>query len=314
MRIFLFLILNLYTLFANAHIFVYHRFDDPKHSSANTTTQQLINQFEFFKKNNYEVVRLSKLNEYLQSNKEIPENWVALTIDDAYKSFYEHGLKTFKQYGYPFTLFVYVNATEKRYGDFMTWDHLKEVEKFGGEIALHSFNHPHLPKLSDEEILEDTKKSYDLFEKRMGYKPKYYTYPYGEYDNRVEKLIRSFGFDLIFNQNNGSVRNGYQNRSIDRIALVGDVNLKQKIKYNTLEASWIEPQQYPKDGILKEVKAKVSKDIKNIKLYISDYGWVDLKVKDGIISHKLQKELKRNRVRVILSTDYFTVSTKILTK
>jgi peptidoglycan/xylan/chitin deacetylase (PgdA/CDA1 family) len=314
MRIVFFLILNVYTLLANAHIFVYHRFDDPKHLSASTTTQQLIDQFEYFKKNNYEVVPLSKINEYLKFKKDIPDNWIALTIDDAYKSFYEHGLEIFKKYEYPFTLFVYVNATNKKYGDFMTWEQLKQTQSYGGEIALHSYDHPHLTKLSDEDILKDTKNAYDLFVRKMGYKPKYYAYPYGEYNSRVEKLIKTFEFDLIFNQNNGSVKNGDQNRSIDRIALVGDANIKQKIRYNTLEADWLEPLDYPEDDILRSIKAKVSKDIKNIKLYISDYGWIDLKVKDGMISHKLEKKLKRNRVRIILSTDYFNVSTKILTK
>ncbi len=313
MRFFYLLIfLQLYA-FANAHIFVYHRFDDPRYKSADTTTEQLTRQFEYFKKNNYEVVPLSKISEKLQAKKDIPNNWVALTIDDAYKSFYEHGLKTFKKYNYPFTLFVYTKATNSKYGDFMTWDMLKDASKYG-EIGLHSHTHPHLTHLSKDEIHQDTKKAYDLFEKHLGFKPKYYAYPYGEYNQEVENEIKKFNFDMILNQNSGSVKQNSDRFNIERIALVGKSKISQKIRYNSLDVTWIAPQKFPEDGILKYVEAKVDPSIKNIKLYVSGHGWVDLKVKDGIISHKLNAKLKRKRTRVSLSTDYYTIDTKILIK
>lgn len=300
-------------LFCDAKVFIYHRFDDPKHQSTNTSTKELKAQFEYFKTNNYDVVPLEKILNKLKNKEDIPSNWVALTIDDTYKSFYQNGLKLFKEYNYPFTLFVYVEATENKYGDFMTWDELKEVKKYG-EVELHSYSHPSLIKLSNEDIAKDTQKAIDIFEKNMGYKAKIYSYPFGEYDDRVKNEILKFGFDSILNQNNGSVNSKSDIFDINRIALVENVNIKEKIKYKTLDVEWIEPKDYPKDGILKTVKAKVDPGIEKAKVFVSTYGWQDVKVNNGIIEIQLNKKLNLARNRVAISTDYYTISNKLLIK
>ena len=313
MKYFLLLFIFSFYLQANGNIFVYHRFGDERHQSTNTTLQELEKEFEYFKINNYKVVTVSQIAQKIKNGEDIPENWVAFSIDDAYKSFYTNALNIFKKYNYPFTLFVYVESTQKKYPDFMTWEEIKETSKYG-EIALHSYGHKHLTKLSNEEIFDDTKKAYDMFVEKLGFKPLGYTYPFGEYDERVKDVIKKFDFEYIANQNNGSVNSKSDIFDINRVALVGDVNLKEKLKYKTLEANWIEPKEYPKDGILKHVKVQVDPSIKNAKLFISTYGWQDIKVKNGIIDIKLNKKLNLNRNRVAISTDYYTISNKLLIK
>lgn len=313
MRYLLLLIISYYYLSANAHVFVYHRFGDNKHLSTNTTLKELEKEFQYFKDNGYEVVKLSQIVEKVKSRQEVPNNWVALTIDDGYKSFYENGLEIFKKYNYPFSLYVYVNATNKKFGDFMTWEQIKEASKYG-EIGLHSFKHPHLTNLNKEDIYKDTKIAFDIFTKKLGFEPKSYAYPYGEYNKTVLKEMKKFGFDYILNQSTGTVNSKSNIYDIQRVALVGDVNLKQKLKYKTLDATWYEPKVFPKDGILKKVKAKVDPKIKNIKLYVTGHGWRDIKVNNGIIDQNLEIKLKKARTRVILSTDYFTLTSKIIIK
>lgn len=313
MKYFLLLFIFSFYLQANGNIFVYHRFGDERHQSTNTTLQELEKEFEYFNTNNYKVVTVSQIAQKIKNGEDIPENWVAFSIDDAYKSFYTNALNIFKKYNYPFTLFVYVESTQKKYPDFMTWEEIKETSKYG-EIALHSYGHKHLTKLSNEEIFDDTKKAYDMFVEKLGFKPLGYTYPFGEYDERVKDVIKKFDFEYIANQNNGSVNSKSDIFDINRVALVGDVNLKEKLKYKTLEANWIEPKEYPKDGILKHVKVQVDPSIKNAKLFISTYGWQDIKVKNGIIDVKLNKKLNLNRNRVAISTDYYTISNKLLIK
>lgn len=313
MKYFLLLFIFSFYLQANGNIFVYHRFGDERHQSTNTTLQELEKEFEYFKTNNYKVVTVSQIAQKIKNGEDIPENWVAFSIDDAYKSFYTNALNIFKKYNYSFTLFVYVESTQKKYPDFMSWEEIKETSKYG-EIALHSYGHKHLTKLSNEEIFDDTKKAYDMFVEKIGFKPLGYTYPFGEYDERVKEVIKKFDFEYIANQNNGSVNSKSDIFDINRVALVGNVNLEEKLKYKTLEANWIEPKVYPKDGILKHVKVQVDPSIKNAKLFISTYGWQDIKVKNGIIDVKLNKKLNLNRNRVAISTDYYTISNKLLIK
>ena len=314
MRYLFFIIISFSYIFANAHIFVYHRFADDRYQSANTTIKELTRQFEYFKTHNYKVVPLNDILDKLSKNEEVPSNWIALTIDDAYKSFYTDGLEIFKKYNYPFSLYVYVEATNKKYGDFMTWEQIKESSKYG-TIGLHSYSHPRLQNLSPSLIVKDTKKAYDIFVKNLNIKPETYAYPYGEYTKEVTDILtKNFDFKAILNQSTGSINETTKLNDIPRIALVGDVNIEHKLRYKSFNVEWYEPKVFPKDGVLKRVHAKVNKKIKNLKLYITKEGWKDVKVVDGIVDVPLNIHLKRTRTRVMLGTDVFTISNNIINK
>jgi peptidoglycan/xylan/chitin deacetylase (PgdA/CDA1 family) len=313
MRVLLLLAISYLYVLANAHIFLYHRFGDSRHTSTNTTLQELKKEFQYFNDNGYKVVKIEDIIKKINHKEKIPDNWIALTIDDSYKSFYSNALPIFRKYNFPFTLAVYVKASEKKYHDFMTWDEIKEVSKYG-TIALHSYAHDHLTTLSPKDIYKDTQIAFKKYEKIMGYKPTIYVYPYGEYDEKVFNEIKKFNFVAILNQNAGSVNRLSNVLNINRIALVGDVNIKQKLKYTTLEATWIEPKEYPKDNLLKHVVAKVDPSIKSIKLYVTGDVWRDIKVKNGIIDETLNIKLKKDRVRVILGTDYHHIASHIIIK
>lgn len=304
---------NLSIIKADAHIFVYHRFGDERYPSTNTSIDELLKEFEYFKKNGYKIITLSKLVEAVKKRDIIPDNWIVLTIDDGYKSFYENGLKIFKKYNYPFTIFIATKPTQNRYSDYMGWEEIKKCSKFG-EVALHSHAHPHLTHLSNKEIKDDTKTAIDLFKKNLGYKPKFYAYPYGEYDNRVKNIIKSFGFEAIVNQNMGAVNEDSDIYDLDRIALVGKVNLKEKLKIKHLKAKWFEPKIYPKDSILKKVEVKIFENVKKAQIYVTDYGWRWVEVKNGIINENLNLKLKKDRVRVIIKVKNSKINTKILVK
>ncbi len=300
--------------FADAHIFVYHRFGDSRYPSANTTKEQLIQQFEYLKEHNYKIVPIEKILTNIKAHKDIPNNWVALTIDDGYKSFYDNGLEIFKKYNYPFSVYVYVQATTQRYGDYMSWKQLKEISKYG-TVGLHSYAHPRLQNLTNKEIIDDTKKAYDIFVKKMGYTPKIYVYPYGEYDPRVKKILTdNFDFEAILNQNTGSVTKNTDIKDIPRVAVIGRSNIKYKLRYKTFNVKWHEPNVFPKNGILKRISANVDPKYNSLKLYITGEGWRDINVTNGLIDQTLNIYLKNTRTRVLLGPDIFTVSNHLINK
>lgn len=316
MRLWFFLLISFSFANANAHIFVYHRFDDIRYPSTNTSSAQLRAQFEYLKKNNYEVVALDKIVNSIDKNQQIPNNWVAFTIDDSYKSFYKNGLAVFREYKFPFTIFVSTEVTQAKYPDFMNWVELNDVLKYG-DVQFHSHKHPHLTHLTDAQIIEDTKKGIEIFKSNMGFEPKYYAYPYGEYDNRV-KLILSSQFKLksLFNQAPGSVTQHSDKFDIFRFPLVGESNIKEQLKYSALNhIEWFSPKNYPKDGVLREVEAKVPNGVKNLKLFVSgDNKWRDIEVVNGIAKLKLNIKLTKDRTRVVLGSGYYQTSTKLLVK
>jgi peptidoglycan/xylan/chitin deacetylase (PgdA/CDA1 family) len=297
-KLLLLTLLPLY-LWADAHLFVFHRFGDARHLSTNTSVKTLRAEFEYLKKNNYEVISLKRLHEAFQKGEAISDKWVVLTIDDNFKSFYENGLPLFKEYNYPFTLFVYVQGTVGNYGDFMSWEQIKESAKYG-EIGFHSYGHPHLVSLSDSEIAADTKKGLGIIEEKLGYKPKYYAYPYGEYDARVRRELEKFDFDLIINQNAGAVDRRSDPHDLDRTALTGENTLKAKLRTRTLPTEWIFPKAWPKDGKISTLKAKLPEDVKKLEYYISGYKWEPAFLKEGKLAITVDKQLKMHRTRIFL--------------
>ena len=311
MRKLLFLALLPLTVWADAHIFVYHRFGDTRYPSTNTSLEVLRAEFEHFKNNGYKVVPLKTLSDALKHGKPVDEKWVVLTIDDSYKSFYENGLKLFKEYNYPLTLFIFIEATDKGYSDFMSWDQIKEVQQYG-EIGLHSYAHGHMVSMSKEAIISDTEKGLASFEKHLGYRPKYYAYPYGEYDRKVRNAIESFGFDLVINQNSGAVDEHSDRFDLDRTALTGENTVKAKLRIKTFPTTWIEPHGWPEDGKLKTIHATIPDNVNDLEYYVSGYGWQRIKAKGNEVKEAVDLPLKLRRTRVFLKQGHRQSSTIIV--
>lgn len=300
------------TLWADAHIFIYHRFNDERYPTTNTSLQELRKEFEYFKNNGYEVVSLETLVNALKQKKNIPDNWIVLTIDDNYKSFYQHGLALFKEYKYPFSLFVYLDATEKKYGDFMSWNELKECAQYGS-LEFHSMNHPHMTELSDEALKRDFEEGLALFEKRLGMKPRYFSYPFGEFSPRVKEIAKSYGFEAILNQNMGAVASFSDPFDLDRSALVGKSDVNAFLKYKALEATWFEPQYLLKDGKVATLHVKAHTTSAKGGLYISGFGYQELSLQEGVFQANINKILTKERTRLIVSVGN-KISTKLLVK
>ena len=300
------------SLWSDAHILVYHRFDDPRHPTTNTSLRELRKEFSYLKEHHYRVVPLSTLVQALQTHRPIPDSWVVLTIDDGFKSFLK-ALPLFEEFGYPFTIFISTKPTQRGYPDFLSWQDLKKIAPFG-QIALHSHAHPHLVDLSDEQIRADTQKGIELFKKNLGFLPTAYAYPYGEYDQRVKRIIESFGFEAIANQNIGAIGTTSDPKDLDRIAMVGRANLSQALRYRHLDAQWIKPTEYPKDGVLHEVKVRIPPLYHTAWLYVTDHGWKRLPVKKGLVHAKLHYPLRKRRVRVIIKVKHSKINAKILVR
>ena len=305
MRFFLFLLPIL--LFAEAHIFVLHRISDPRHPYTNTSKQELEKYLKYVKTHNYKTVTLSELAKRIEKKENI-DNYVVFTIDDTFKSFFVNGLPLFKKYNIPFTLFVYGKATDKKWGDFMSWKMVKECAKYG-ELGVHSWAHPHLPKLSNQQIIEDTKKAINAFQKNIGYVPKMYAYPYGEYDKRVKQIINKF-FPIIANQNPGAVDLTTPVNDLDRIALTGKVDIAKKLKLKKLHIQDLNITR-DKNKIVK-VSGSVKENFSHLFIYITKYGWKKITLKNHYFEFFPNFELKKFRNRIIIRYNYKIFSRMII--
>ena len=299
--------------FGDAHIFVYHRFDDPRYPSTNISTQTLRAQFDFLKAGGYEVVKFSKLVEAVNAGEAIPDSWVVLTVDDGYKSFYDNALSIFKEYDYPFTLMVYVEASARRYKDYMNFDQIKEAEKYG-EIGYHSYGHPRMTRLDDESLRQDFVNGVEIFEKHMGYKPKYFAVPYGEYDKRVIELTKEFGFDALLNQNSGAVSDKSDVFDLYRTPVEDGTKIALALNSKFLKAEWVFPKDYPQNNAIDEITIKTDTNASEGKFFMTGFkGFKPVPMQNGVFSYKFAQPINKNKILMSLKIDHQR-TTKLLIK
>lgn len=308
MRILLLFVCLAGFLSAQAHIFLYHRFDDARYPSTSISTDKLKEQFQYLKDNDYQVLPLDELITKLK-NGENTDKLCAITIDDGYKSFM-NAVGVFEEFGYPYTMFVYVKAADDGYGDFMGWDELRALKERGGDLQFHSYAHHHQARLDAEALRADFAEGLGIYERELGEKPKFYTYPYGEYTDETTAVAKEFGFEAIFNQNSGPATSR-DLHDIDRTALGEDTNLRQVLSQKPLEASWIEPKRYSAN--LARIHAKIQSQKERARLYITGHGWREVEMNEGVIDEELDLPLTNPRTRLIIRVGD-QITTKMLAK
>ena len=87
----------------------------------------------------------------------------------------------------------------------MNWEQIKEIEKENfGYIGNHSHTHKYLVNLKEKDFLQDMNNANKIFIKKLGYNPKYFSYPFGEYNNFIKNYI-SKNFNFAFGQHSGVI-------------------------------------------------------------------------------------------------------------
>jgi len=181
---------------------MYHRFDENKYPSTNIKVEIFKAQLLLAKKAEIEFISFDKFKKIIKN--EIDKNYLLLTIDDAFSSFYENAWPILEKKKIPFVLFVSTKEIGK-YG-YMSWQQIKEISKSNlVTIGNHSHSHDYLIDWESEKIKSDIETSIKIFKKQLNYSPKIFSYPFGEYSSNLKKIISDFGFDFAFGQHSGVI-------------------------------------------------------------------------------------------------------------
>ena len=197
----------------NVTIFIYHRFGESRYPTTNVGVDRFHEQMSYLKDHDYQVIPLSALVNALKSGQPLPEKAAVITIDDGYLSVYNEAWPVLKSFGYPFTLFLNVEAVNRKYQDFISWDQARELAAVGVDIQDHTYSHHRLadrPDGMDDAayrawIAADLAKGSEILLKELGNRPGYLALPYGEYNSIVMEEVRARGYEAVFTQDPGSV-------------------------------------------------------------------------------------------------------------
>jgi peptidoglycan/xylan/chitin deacetylase (PgdA/CDA1 family) len=74
---------------------------------------------------------------------------------------------------------------------------LRRLLEAGCEVGNHTWTHPHMTQLSDDEVLEELRRTTPAIEAAIGVAPVYWRAPYLDFDERVTALGASLGLREI---------------------------------------------------------------------------------------------------------------------
>mgnify|MGYP002829071178 CR=1 FL=1 len=180
---------------------MYHRFNEDKYPSTNIQMKVFNQQMLMIKDLGYNFYKAKNfLDEFDKPKK---EKKILITIDDGYKSFYTEAWPYLKKNKIPFILFVSTEPVGNN--GYMTWKQIKEVESENfAIIGHHSHSHEYLIEKSDKDFVKDIETANQIFNKKLGYIPNLFSYPFGEYSEFMRKYI-SKNFNYAFGQHSGVI-------------------------------------------------------------------------------------------------------------
>ena len=275
---------------------MYHRFNENRYPSTNIKMDIFEEHINIIKNSNFNFLNPNNFAEKFNVPKS--EKEILITIDDAFESFYTEAWPYLKENKIPFILFVSTEPVGKR--GYMTWKQIKEVESYDfANIGHHSHTHEYLIDVSNEEFILDIEKANKIFVRELGYIPKLFSYPFGEYSKFMRDYI-SKNFKFGFGQHSGVIDLNKNKFELPRFPInekYGELKrFKSIINYFPLEYKKIFPEekQLFKDTNPPRFKVdffKEQKNLENINCY-SNEGDIWEKSKTKFLNNSLTIEFR----------------------
>ena len=182
-------------------VLLYHRFED-KAAQLVTTPNDFRAQMQALRDNHISVILMQNLLAWLHGEKAIPSKSAVITLDDEWNSQYYIAWPILKEFGYPFTLFVYtkwVGGGSKA----LTWAQLEEMRDAGVDIEAHTVSHHdlrHAPSGQDYPVWlhNEVYGCKETLEDKLAIKVVAFAFPYGFNNEVVRKTCREAGYQMQF--------------------------------------------------------------------------------------------------------------------
>jgi peptidoglycan/xylan/chitin deacetylase (PgdA/CDA1 family) len=177
-------------------VMMYHDILSKKELIYDLTPKELEKHFQMIKSSQVTPISINRLIAHLRTGSPLPKKPIILTFDDGYAGHYKYAYPLLKKFGYPavfavHTSFIGVDTSRPH----ITWEQLKTIANDPlMTISSHSKTHPALTKISDQQLEKEIFESKQILERQLGQQISYFTYPYGNYDVRVQKMVAKAGY------------------------------------------------------------------------------------------------------------------------
>ncbi|MES2475274.1 MAG: polysaccharide deacetylase family protein [Verrucomicrobiota bacterium] len=194
-------------------------------------TSKFRKQMETIRQLGLKVISLDEFTAWKNDGKEIPKKSVMLTFDDGWKSVYTDAYPILKDFGYPFTIFLYKNYVDGG-GKALTSQMIQEMIRNGATVGSHSVSHPYPitvktfrkkgPKAYDGYLRKEMGESKRFLEAKFPVKVTTYAYPGGFYTEEMLTLSDEFGYHHGFTVLPGKIKRSLPDQTLPRYIVLGN--------------------------------------------------------------------------------------------
>lgn len=191
-------------------ILQYHHVSTSTPSVTSIAPEQFKAHLDYLADNDFRVISIEQAHQRIESGESFPAKAVVITFDDGYKNVYDNAADLLEQYDMPYAVFVNPDLMEESPSAYMSWQQLEDIQQRGATIVNHGQTHDHLIRRHEQETEQqwqermhyDVMSAQQAIDENLGEQPKYFAYPYGEYDPDLQSLLEQWGF-LGFAQHSG---------------------------------------------------------------------------------------------------------------
>jgi peptidoglycan/xylan/chitin deacetylase (PgdA/CDA1 family) len=183
-------------------------------------------QMRWLKRHGYSTVTQRELFDALMCGRPLGRQPIMITFDDGYRDAFFKASPVLARLGMRATAYVVSGRISGRDPNFLTWPLLHALERRGIEIGSHTVAHRDLTSLSDAEMLEDLTSSRRALERRLLHPVPWLAYPFGAYNERVERLARRAGYLLAVTTQPGAVQSARQPLALPRLRVLDSTGVR----------------------------------------------------------------------------------------
>ena len=265
---------------------MYHRVGEGKYPSTNVSIEMFKQHLQAIEISGLTFIEPGQFKKQILEGKPFSKRYILLTVDDAFKSFYENAWPVLKEKKIPFILFVNTREITSKHPNYMSWDQIRELRDSGlVTIGGHSWSHEYFINMKLEEVKKDIQQSHDDYQKQLKQIPDLYAHTFGETSSDIIKIIRDFNYKIIFGQHSGVISRNENINYLPRFSLNENYG-KMKRFQNILKSRAFNIKSYePKTILLNQsnnptnMKLSFDENIKGINCFDNSGGdWKNTKI------------------------------------
>ena len=166
----------------------------------------------------------------------LPEKPVIITFDDGYRDNFEHAFPLLAARNMTAAFFVVTDFIDEERPEYLTWDMVRTMYAGGMFIESHGRNHVSLAGKDDDYLVWQALGSLETIEYELGVRPRFVSYPAGDYDQRTLDIFASAGYWAGLTTRQGATQHSDDMFQLPRVRVRNSTTPDELIRL--LELDW----------------------------------------------------------------------------